>query len=155
MSDLTEVKPGMLTKKHDSGKPRFSLIDDDFWCAVESHPRAPFVATLPIMVAGRRWVAIAQMACSMMHRRIEAMRLELARLLTHGANVYDAHNWRKGMEWSRILDAMLRHMDKYERGEVTDHDSGCHHLSCVVFGCMVLHCYERDSVGVNDLFVGV
>jgi hypothetical protein len=36
--------------------------------------------------------------------------LKVAEVMTFGARKYDAHNWRKGFVWSRILSAALRHI---------------------------------------------
>lgn len=41
---------------------------------------------------------------------------EAAKVLTFGAKKHEAHNWRKGMKWSRIEDAMLRHYESYASG---------------------------------------
>lgn len=34
----------------------------------------------------------------------------LARVLTYGANKYDARNWEKGMSWGRVFGAAMRHL---------------------------------------------
>lgn len=36
--------------------------------------------------------------------------LEVAKVATMGAQKYSDHNWRKGMKWSRLLDAANRHV---------------------------------------------
>lgn len=54
-------------------------------------------------------------------------------VLTFGAHKYAAHNWRKGIELSRLLGAALRHIFAFLGGEDCDPETGlCHlyHASC-------------------------
>jgi hypothetical protein len=66
----------------------------------------------------------------------EAM-MELAAVLGFGAKKYDAHNWRKGCDWSRLSDAALRHIFAWIGGEDLDPESGLNHLAhamcCLAF----------------------
>lgn len=72
-------------------------------------------------------------------------------VLQHGAEKYSVSNWRKGMAWSRMFSAALRHIFARLRGEVTDSDSGLPHMAhascCVLFALT----YELLDVGENDL----
>lgn len=57
----------------------------------------------------------------------------LGRILTFGARKYEAHNWMKGIEYSRIIGAIKRHTSAIERGEDIDPESGqlhAYHLAC-------------------------
>jgi hypothetical protein len=58
-------------------------------------------------------------------------------VLTFGAKKYEAHNWRKGIQTSRLLGAALRHLFAYLRGEDLDPETGLSHLlhasCCVMF----------------------
>lgn len=60
-----------------------------------------------------------------------------ARVLTFGAKKYAAHNWRKGMQHSRLLDALQRHVLAFQDGEELDPESGLPHLDhascCLMF----------------------
>ena len=49
-------------------------------------------------------------------------------ILTFGAKKYDDHNWRKGIKYSRVLGALMRHLMAYSRGEKIDPESGMPHL---------------------------
>lgn len=68
---------------------------------------------------------------------------EIAQVLAFGAKKYDAHNWRKGIQYSRLLDAALRHLYAFADGEDTDPESGLSHVAhagcCVVFLLGMLH----------------
>lgn len=60
-------------------------------------------------------------------------------VLTFGAYKYAAHNWRKGIELSRLLGAALRHILAFLGGEDCDPETGLCHLyhasCCLMFAC--------------------
>jgi len=62
---------------------------------------------------------------------------QLAAVLTFGAKKYEAHNWRKGFKYSRLIAAALRHIFAYARGEDNDQESGlphtAHAMCCLMF----------------------
>lgn len=56
-----------------------------------------------------------------------------AQVLAFGAKKYDRHNWRKGIQFSRLLGAALRHLLAFQDGEDLDPETGLshiHHASC-------------------------
>lgn len=63
--------------------------------------------------------------------------LREAEVLAFGARKYSTWNWSKGIEWSRVLDAALRHIAAYADGENFDEESGLNHLAharcCISF----------------------
>jgi hypothetical protein len=59
-----------------------------------------------------------------------------AQVLEFGAVKYDRDNWRKGMQTSKILDSLLRHIAAIQRGEVVDPESGLPHIGHI--GCNVM-----------------
>lgn len=77
---------------------------------------------------------------------------EIAKVLTFGAHKYSAWNWAKGMAWSRLLGAAMRHLFAWARGESVDPESGLPHLAHL--GCCVLFLieHERCRLGVDDRF---
>jgi hypothetical protein len=60
-----------------------------------------------------------------------------ASVLAYGAKKYAAHNWRKGMQHSRLLDALQRHILAFQDGEDFDDESKLAHLfhasCCLMF----------------------
>ena len=57
----------------------------------------------------------------------------VAQVLTFGKKKYNAHNWRKGLEISRLIAAALRHIFAFLNGENLDPETGLphlHHASC-------------------------
>ena len=75
---------------------------------------------------------------------LDADHLEnVAKVLTFGANKYAAHNWRKGINVSRLIAAAYRHLGAINRGEDIDPESGLDHAAhlgcCVQFLDWTLH----------------
>jgi hypothetical protein len=79
-----------------------------------------------------------------------AMRHEVARVLEFGARKYAPNNWRKGMSWSRLVGAALRHLAAFERGEICDPETGLPHLGHLGCCLMFLIVYQREGLGTDD-----
>lgn len=86
--------------------------------------------------------------------------IAISHVLTFGAKKYGDRNWEKGMRWSRVYAATLRHLFawfmcdiptkvNYAFGEF-DEETKFSHLwhagCCIVF----LICYESRQVGIDD-----
>lgn len=72
--------------------------------------------------------------------------LAVARVLTFGAEKYGRDNWRQVENAeTRYLDAALRHINAYQRGEAADPESGESHLAHAVCSLMfVLELQEGE-----------
>lgn len=79
----------------------------------------------------------------------EALR-EIADVLALGAQKYDAHNWRKGFAYSRLLAAALRHVFSWAGGENKDPESGKSHLAHAACCLMFLITFEQTRTGTDD-----
>ncbi len=77
---------------------------------------------------------------------------EITKILAFGAEKYGAHNWRKGMDWSRMYAALQRHLVAFWGGEDFDPESGETHLAhagcCLVF----LLTYAQNGIGSDDRY---
>ena len=63
----------------------------------------------------------------------------VARVLTFGAEKYGRDNWRQvESAETRYLDAALRHLNAYQRGEVADPESGESHLAHALCSLMFM-----------------
>lgn len=72
---------------------------------------------------------------------------EISKVLTMGAKKYDVDNWKYvagGKQ--RYLDAMLRHINAYIKGEQNDPEFGTHHLAHA--GCCLAFLLDADVSGV-------
>ena len=74
--------------------------------------------------------------------------------MEYGANKpeYGRNNWKKGMEWSRLLDAALRHGLAILKGEEVDQDSGNSHLCHMLGSIHMLIGNRAMGVGTNDIY---
>src|SRR3990172_5924587 len=63
--------------------------------------------------------------------------LGTSRILAFGANKYEPRNWEKGILYSRVYSALLRHMMAWWQCEELDEETGESHLlhamCCVMF----------------------
>ncbi len=75
---------------------------------------------------------------------------EVARLYAFGAMKYDDHNWMRGYDWHLSFDAGTRHWRAFWGGESIDPETGCHHLSSVVFHALALMYFEKHFPDFDD-----
>lgn len=74
----------------------------------------------------------------------------LAAVLTHGAKKYAPDNWRKGLEWRRLIRAARGHLLAFSKGEDIDPDSGLPHLDHAACCLMFLSEYQKRKLGTDD-----
>lgn len=77
---------------------------------------------------------------------------EVGKVLAFGAEKYGRYNWRSGMEWTRLVGAVLRHLFAWMRGEHLDPESGLSHLAHAACGLLFLLAYEINQVGTDDRY---
>lgn len=62
---------------------------------------------------------------------------EVVKVFQFGADKYGERNWEKGMGWSRLFSAIMRHMWAWWRRNPHDEETGLSHLAhaacCVLF----------------------
>ncbi len=78
----------------------------------------------------------------------------LASVLTFGARKYDAHNWRGGISYSRLIAAMLRHIFAVLRGEDIDPESNLPHIDHVGCCWMFLSNMMKTRPDLDDRYKG-
>lgn len=84
---------------------------------------------------------------------VEALAI-VAQLYGNGAAKYEAHNWRRGYEWSKSYAALQRHANAFWRGEDIDEEMGLPHLAAVVFHALALLTFMSEQPEFDDRFVG-
>lgn len=73
-----------------------------------------------------------------------------ADILTFGAKKYGDRNWEKGMAWSRVFGALMRHMWAWWRREQCDAETGKSHLWHAACCLAFLIAYEERRSGADD-----
>ncbi len=63
---------------------------------------------------------------------------EVAKVMTYGKRKYDSHNWRKGLNNSRLFAAAMRHGFSWLGGEDLDPETGLSHLAHMACCAMML-----------------
>lgn len=81
-----------------------------------------------------------------------AAMLGTARVLAFGANKYNAHNWRGGIEYSRLIGAALRHVTAFNDGEDLDPESGLSHIDHAQCCLMFLSEQIKKGTGLDDRY---
>jgi hypothetical protein len=80
--------------------------------------------------------------------------LGVAEVLGFGEKKYAAHNWRKGLSVSRLMDAAARHQAAFNDGEDLDPESGKSHLyhasCCLMFASWMI----KNRPDLDDRFKG-
>jgi hypothetical protein len=69
--------------------------------------------------------------------------VRVSEVLGFGAKKYHAHNWRGGINYSRLIGAAYRHLGAYNSGEDRDPESGLSHLAHL--GCCIMFLTWMDS----------
>lgn len=72
--------------------------------------------------------------------------------LTYGAVKYEPHNWRKGFDWSQVLDSLHRHIGAFSEGEDVDDESGLPHLALAACNLAFLIEFFDKGKGNDDRF---
>lgn len=78
--------------------------------------------------------------------------MKLVEVYSMGAGKYGDYNWRKGMAWSRIFAAMMRHAWNWWAGQKNDPVDGQHHLASVAWAALTLMQYEVDQTKFDDRY---
>jgi hypothetical protein len=76
---------------------------------------------------------------------------EVVKVLNYGAQKYDPRNWEKGMDWSRMFAAGIRHdVEFWQKLHDIDQESGLPHLAHGICCRLFLLSYWLRKVGKDD-----
>lgn len=78
---------------------------------------------------------------------------KIAQVMTYGKQKYGRDNWRGGIVYSRLLAAVMRHINAYRKGETLDPETGLSHLSHASCGLMMLLEFEETRPDLDDRFI--
>ena len=82
--------------------------------------------------------------------------IAVSKILTYGSVKYEDHNWRKGIAYSRVAGALLRHLFAYLGGEIQDPETGMSHLwhaACNLAFLITFDAHPEQYKEFNDLYI--
>lgn len=71
---------------------------------------------------------------------------DVAKVLTMGAQKYDANNWKLCEDPERYIDALIRHLEDIRRGKFKDKESKLQHTAHISCNAMFLHWMIKNGV---------
>ena len=74
----------------------------------------------------------------------------IGEVLTYGSQKYGDRNWEKGLTWSRVFGALLRHLFAFWLGKDLDEESDLDHIDHAMCCLMFLSHYKKTKTGVDD-----
>ncbi len=77
---------------------------------------------------------------------------KVAEVMTFGKQKYSANNWRKGLAYTRLAAAALRHIFSWLGGESLDPETGCSHLAHASCCLMMLLEFETTRQDLDDRY---
>ncbi len=78
--------------------------------------------------------------------------IEVAKALTYGGNLYGQHNFKNGINYSRLLSAAKRHIELELAGVESDKESGFSHLAHAGASLAMYAFMKTHRPEFNDLF---
>lgn len=78
--------------------------------------------------------------------------LGMGQALTYGANKYARHNYRDGINYSRLVAATMRHLSAWNEGENNDSESGLSHLDHAMASLAMLKFMDVNKPENDDRF---
>lgn len=77
---------------------------------------------------------------------------QTAQVLAFGARKYAAHNWRKGIPLTELLDSAGRHLLEMQNGVDADPESGLHHAAHLMCNAMMILAQSKYRPEMDDRF---
>lgn len=68
---------------------------------------------------------------------------EYAKVLTKGAEKYADRNWEKGMQWSKVIASLERHLNAFKKGIDRDEETGLLHTAHIMCNAAFLTEYYK------------
>jgi len=70
---------------------------------------------------------------------------EVARALMFGEKTYGRWNWKKGMKFSRLISATMRHIGQFNKGEDNASDTNLSHLAHAICNLMFMLYFIKNN----------
>lgn len=66
---------------------------------------------------------------------------DMVKVLTFGAEKYKSRNWERGMDWTKVIASLKRHIAAWEQGEDYDKETGLFHMAHAASNVHFLNAY--------------
>jgi hypothetical protein len=159
----------MSAVKLDSGKRKYSLIhplmmkallldlgDNEIIDAVISLSRCAHATTqeelIENLMLSVKWITKYSKCLEPDNRSYVLDQMTIAMEYGERKVEYGRNNWKKGMEYSRLLDAAMRHGIAVALSEGIDKESGNGHIAHMLASIHMLLGIMELNTGTNDIF---
>lgn len=146
---VTDGKDGA---KYDTAKARYDLIPRELYGVAWADIEEDYYHWL-IRFWQYRNIGLFRILC-MTRTAVEKAGYDylaaLAAVYAYGAGIYGDRNWERGMAWSRIYNAAMRHYAARKSGEELDPESGLPHLWHEAWNVVTLYVYWMREIGTDD-----
>jgi hypothetical protein len=124
-----------------SGKPKPFRAIEDYLTKTEAEKMTGFKK---FDSGKRQWHLMPKSALS-----------EVVKVLEFGAEKYGSFNWlehSKDVKWTRYLNALERHLVKFQSGVNNDDDSNLPELAHLICNAIMLLEYQLHAKGIDDRY---
>ena len=73
-----------------------------------------------------------------------------AKVFEFGEGKYGRNNWTRGMEWSKMIASLVRHIAAFQAGEDMDMESGHSHVGAILCNAIMLSWYFDNFKAGDD-----
>lgn len=81
---------------------------------------------------------------------------ELVRVFSKGAEKYEPNNWLNGgMDYSKMLASLKRHIAAFELGEDIDPETGCQHMAQAAWNALGIVTYSKYFPENDDRIIKI
>ena len=75
----------------------------------------------------------------------------LGEIFTIGAKKYAERNWELGMDYSKVMGPLMRHLKDYRKGIKIDPTDGLPAIAKVAWNALALYYYDLKGLGKDDI----
>lgn len=77
---------------------------------------------------------------------------DMVKVLEFGAQKYSAHNWKKGLKITGIVESLMRHLLAFTSGEDLDQESQLPHTAHILCNAMFLSYTAKFNPGMDNRY---
>ena len=147
--------------KDDKGKSPARYFYWEPYAVLSARPERELIAMMDDLIlalvqnnrdrAGAILMRLSMILSMQLAEEMDHVLEKVADVSSLGAKKYGIFNYKKGMKWSRLVDACGRHFLAFLQGTKKDEESGVDHRIHMLANIYMLGYYIKKDVGQNDL----